>query len=262
MSNTKDTIIQRIMDTQNRRLELKSKMVDNNPLFDYNKGQLEYSLPWPIIGRILDLAWTESTICTCYYIDQFVNTLKVEELDEPEYVSKRVHQFLSSKNCTNLVFNPDTKAWEHLTNQYCPIKAPKSVTLLNTLYSLPPGTATCTFSSVEKLKLDNYYSLNAHNVKEFPKFFKNIKSLTTTNYGGFILDFKYLTSLNSIQKNFAACVKKELKRRLKNDLIVICQSLDIESSNRTKDSMINQIINVQNRLKMVDDNPLFDYNKG
>ncbi|EGG24195.1 hypothetical protein DFA_06342 [Cavenderia fasciculata] len=74
-SLTKDILIQRIIDAQNKRLEFKLKMVDNNPLYDYNKGLLEYSLPWPIIGRILDLVWTESTICTCYYSSQFVNEM-------------------------------------------------------------------------------------------------------------------------------------------------------------------------------------------
>ncbi|EGG24194.1 hypothetical protein DFA_06341 [Cavenderia fasciculata] len=62
--------------TQNKRLEFKLKMVDNNPLYDYNKGVLEYSLPWPIIGRILDLVWTATSICTCYYHSQFVQKMK------------------------------------------------------------------------------------------------------------------------------------------------------------------------------------------
>ncbi|EGG18964.1 hypothetical protein DFA_02704 [Cavenderia fasciculata] len=47
-SQTKDTIINRIIKTQNDRFK-------PNPLCDYNKGSLEYSLPWPIISRILDV---------------------------------------------------------------------------------------------------------------------------------------------------------------------------------------------------------------
>ncbi|EGG19516.1 hypothetical protein DFA_00094 [Cavenderia fasciculata] len=76
MNQTKDTIIQSILKIQNDRLSFKHNMIDNNPLQDYNKGSLEYSLPWPIISRILDLLWTQSSICTCYYSDQFISTVK------------------------------------------------------------------------------------------------------------------------------------------------------------------------------------------
>ncbi|EGG18829.1 hypothetical protein DFA_02568 [Cavenderia fasciculata] len=66
----------RIRDDDDNDDKEKYKMIDNNPLCDYNKGILEYSLPWPIIGRILDQLWTESSICTCYYSHQFIDTLK------------------------------------------------------------------------------------------------------------------------------------------------------------------------------------------
>ncbi|EGG17156.1 hypothetical protein DFA_08139 [Cavenderia fasciculata] len=75
-SQLKDTIIQQIIKQQ----EFKSKMVDNNkPLFDYNKGSLEYSLPWPIISRIITQFWQESSICTCYYNQQTIDTIKANQ---------------------------------------------------------------------------------------------------------------------------------------------------------------------------------------
>ncbi|EGG18921.1 hypothetical protein DFA_02661 [Cavenderia fasciculata] len=78
MSHSKDIIIERITKIQNDRIEFKSKMVDNNPLCDYNKGSLEYSLPWFIISRILDQVWTESSICTCYYSETVADTFKTQ----------------------------------------------------------------------------------------------------------------------------------------------------------------------------------------
>ncbi|EGG18919.1 hypothetical protein DFA_02659 [Cavenderia fasciculata] len=74
---TKDTIINQIIKTQSDQVEFKRKMIDNNnSLCDFNKGPIEYSLPWPIISRILDLVWTGSNICTCYYSHQLIDTTK------------------------------------------------------------------------------------------------------------------------------------------------------------------------------------------
>ncbi|EGG16190.1 hypothetical protein DFA_09218 [Cavenderia fasciculata] len=76
INQLKDTIIQQIIKHQNDQQEFKSKMIDNNPLLDYNKGSLEYSLPWPIIRRIISQLWQESSICTCYYNQQIDNLIK------------------------------------------------------------------------------------------------------------------------------------------------------------------------------------------
>ncbi|EGG20453.1 hypothetical protein DFA_07577 [Cavenderia fasciculata] len=271
-NQTKDVIIGRIIKTQKDRLTFKEKMVDNNPLCDFNKGSLEYSLPWPIISRILDQVWTESSICTCYFSDRFTSTLQLPQghivrsqqsqqhlgafdyyqmwpvfqpmLDEykesrmkcPMHayhylngvepliniytpfiaysrndsnkwryqllgISKRVNQFLSSKNFANvrLGFTPDT--WNHLNNQYCPIKAPKQLKLTKSLTEdVFANQNTSMLSHVEKISFQNILIIPQPQYFKFIiRQFKNIKSLTIPNYRmklSFVSKFKNLTSLN------------------------------------------------------------------
>ncbi|EGG20455.1 hypothetical protein DFA_07579 [Cavenderia fasciculata] len=184
MKETKDEIIEKILKIQNDQLEFKRKMVDNNPLCDYNKGSLEYSLPWPIISKILDLVWTESSICTCYYNDE------------------ATRKFLMYA----LILNQESL--DHLNNQYCPIKKPKVVTLYGSEDDLDLGSqSTMIFNSVEKLKLENI-NIKPPNNKIISKIFNNnIKSMTpiyllnsnitdSNTFKPFLLGFNNLTSIN------------------------------------------------------------------
>ncbi|EGG24176.1 hypothetical protein DFA_06323 [Cavenderia fasciculata] len=231
--DTKDSMIKQIINVQNGQLAIKRKMVDDNPLYNYNKGQVEYSLPWPIIGRILDLVWTGTSICYCMGDEEKNKESTTMKSSCPSHsfeyytassntyghksmrrcfpllgVSKRVHQFLS-KYMTRLSFKLNEECWEHLNNQYCPIKAPKVVTLYDTKYAIAQAPDTCIFNSVEGLKL-RFFPLKSHQIKKLHLFFKDIKSLTAETPMNerfheymsnvftkqFITGFRNLTSIN------------------------------------------------------------------
>ncbi|EGG19517.1 hypothetical protein DFA_00095 [Cavenderia fasciculata] len=264
MNQTKDTIIQNILKIPNDRLSF--IIIDNNPLQVYNKGSLEYSLPWPIISRILDLVWTDASICTCYYSEQLFISLVSKgprslfdhfqmypiyqqlmdvykesrmkcpmhayyylnglyppvniAISTPFYsefrndknrwrfklltLSKRVNQYLSSNHFTNVKLSFNQDLWNHVNNQYCPIKTPKKLTLdKHHQLQLFSNRNSMLFSKVEKLSI--FYTPGS---KEIPQpvfnniqsLFKNIKSLTLKFYIKYevsvLSQFKNLTSLN------------------------------------------------------------------
>ncbi|EGG19693.1 hypothetical protein DFA_00271 [Cavenderia fasciculata] len=274
MNQTKDTIVKNIIKIQNDRFQYKTKMIDNNPLCNFNKGLLEYSLPWPIIGRILDLVWTESSICTCYYSHKFINSIQTQSPSNyqlfyhfqmwPVYqplldmykesrmkcpmhtyhylndiypsiniggpfvcysnndrnqwryqllgISKRVNQFLSSKyfNNVRLVFNQDL--WGHINNQYCPIKTPKQLTIVQSYdYQNFAGLNTLTFASVAKLTISEGLYIPPAYHKGMQDMFRNITSLTLRGYlkmrPQFLTKFKNLTSIK------ITCVPRKRNRQ-------------------------------------------------
>ncbi|EGG19792.1 hypothetical protein DFA_06894 [Cavenderia fasciculata] len=170
--DTKDIIIRKIMEKQ------------NNPLNQFNRGTLEYALPWIIITKILDYVWASSQVCTCYHSQAAIQ--QVEDI----------------KNTPKLYDNPETwlycqreTAKAHLDNPFCPFKSLKNVYLYRNSSDSLVEFKNVIFNRVQKLKLGTPLD-----TKPFSKLFGNIRSLTSGAkfIKPNISPFKNLVSINFI----------------------------------------------------------------
>ncbi|EGG13580.1 hypothetical protein DFA_11341 [Cavenderia fasciculata] len=91
----------------------------NNTMNDYNQGALEYTLPWPIIQRILTYASRYNNRCTCVNTD----ALKITHQSRSRNLFQRdrwdpQHQTILH---TNMVLQSEVKQHSLTRDQLCPL---------------------------------------------------------------------------------------------------------------------------------------------
>ncbi|EGG18828.1 hypothetical protein DFA_02567 [Cavenderia fasciculata] len=219
INQTKDTIAKNIVKTLNDRLAFKDKMVDNNPLCDYNKGTLDDRLVdtlksqtntigfipfdhyqmWPVYQPLLDEHKKSRMKCpmhTYHHLNGLEPSINIaapftsnltNDLNKWRYqqlgISKRVNQYLSSKYFTNVRFAIDPDTWERLGSPYCPIKALKQLTIIgHEDYENQANHNMSMFSSVEKLAISERLYVSQSYLKTLQSVFYNTKSLTLSKY--------------------------------------------------------------------------------
>ncbi|EGG13581.1 hypothetical protein DFA_11342 [Cavenderia fasciculata] len=86
---------------------------------DYNRGALEYTLPWPIVQRILTLMYQYHTRCTCVNTD----ALKITHQTRSTYLSNRDRCDPQNQTIlhTNMILQSEMKQHSLTRDQLCPL---------------------------------------------------------------------------------------------------------------------------------------------